>query len=356
MQLSQRLAWRKPWSRCHSALRWSALYPVYLLLTLAGKAHAADLSFLHPGGPIAAAQEQHFINVILLMMIVVLPVLIGTPLIAWHYRYGNSKARYAPKWDHSWPLEGLIWGVPLAIVAVMGIWLAHDTTTLDPYLPLKSKDPPLKVDVIGYNWKWLFVYPQLHIASLGQLVFPERRPIAMRLTSDSVMESFFIPGLGSQIYAMAAMQTKLHLVSASTGQFLGENTQYDGMGFQRQKFIARATTPAGFRDWVARVTANGIPLTPNAYSVVRRHNTVPEIRAALNAVRMPPDTIFFNDVQPHLFMNVMMSFHGGPSSSRAIVGGNPTNSRSPQKPHTARSPTIAALTPRRNGHAIVASE
>jgi cytochrome o ubiquinol oxidase subunit II len=295
MQPLQGLGWRKTWFRCRSIPGRLALGLV-CGWTFAGEARATDVSFLQPDGPIAAAQEQHFVKVVLLMLIVVLPVLIGAPLIAWHYRYWNSNARYSPKWDHSWPLEGLIWGGPLAIVAVMGIWLAHNTTELDPYVPLRSRNPPLKVDVIAYDWKWLFVYPQLHIASLGQMVFPEHTQHTMRLTSDSVMQSFLIPALGSQIYAMAAMQTKLHLVSDSPGQFLDENTQYDGMGFQHQKFVARATTTTGFRDWVASVTANGIPLT--AYSVIREHNTVPAIRAALNGAGMPPDAAGRSFQQP----------------------------------------------------------
>ena len=224
----------------------------------------------------------------------------------------------------------------------MGIWLAHDTTQLDPYHPLASNQAPLKVDVVGYDWKWLFIYPQLHIASVGQLVFPEHRPLAMTLTSDSVMESFLIPALGSQIYAMAAMKTHLHLMADSTGQFLGENTQYDGMGFQDQKFIARATTPQGFRDWVASVKASGVPLSPHAYNVLRRHNTVPEIQAALGAGRMPPDAVYFNEVHPMLFANILRSFHGGPTSSVALLSGHTTMLASNAAPVSHQNKQTAA--------------
>jgi len=354
MQLSQRSALRKTWFRYGTVLGWPLFFLVCASLPFADEAHADVVSFLHSRGPIAAAQAQHFVNVVLIMLIVVLPVLIGTPLIAWRYRYGNKKARYTPTWGHSKWLEALIWGGPVAIVIVMGIWQAHDTTVLDPYRPLKTADPPLKVDVIGYDWKWLFVYPQLHIASVGQLVFPEHRALDMRLTSDSVMQSFLIPALGSQIYAMAAMQTRLHLISDSTGQFLGENTQYDGMGFQHEKFIARATTQAGFGDWVAKVKASGVPLTAKAYRVVRADNTVPQIRAALKAARMPPDAVFFNHVNPDLYYNVMMSFHGGPSSSAAIVGVHPKN---PHMNHMMNmGPSIASLAPHPSGHHAAATE
>lgn len=278
------------------------------------------------------------------MLIVILPVLIGTPLIAWRYRYGNKKARYTPNWNFSWKLDILIYGVPLAIVLVMSLWEVQNTSALDPWKPIKTTDAPLKVDVIGYNWKWLFVYPQLHIASVGQLVFPEHRQLAMRLTSDTVMQSFFIPTLGSQIYAMAAMTTQLHLMSNSTGQFLGENTMYSGMGFQHQKFIARATTPQGFRDWVARVKTDGIPLTTKVYDVINGFNTVPEMRGALKAGNMPPKALFFRDVNPDLFRNVVMSFQGGPSGSSAIVHDHSAPRR--MVPGAA----VAELAPRKTHH------
>lgn len=316
-------------------------------LAFGATTHNPDVTFLDPHGPIAAAQRQHFINVILLMMIVILPVLIGTPLLAWRYRYHNASARYAPKWEHSWKLEVLIWAVPLAVVSVLSIWLANDTTKLDPYLALKTQGPPLKVDVIGYDWKWLFVYPQLHIASVGQLVFPRNQQLDIRLTSDTVMQSFLIPTLGSQIYAMAGMRTRLHLVSNSVGQFLGENTQYNGMGFQKDRFIAHATTLLGFQDWVASVKAHGVTLTPSVYKVIRKDNTVSQIRTALKADHMPPDAVFFNRVNPDLFGNVVMSFHGGASSSSGIVDGH---SKNPMQTH------VAALAAHPDGHPKAATE
>ncbi|MGH7073453.1 MAG: hypothetical protein ACREFD_04545 [Stellaceae bacterium] len=335
----------KGWARAGSIVALLILCVVGALFGFGLEAHAADVSFLAPHGPIAAAERQHFFHVILLMMIVILPVLIGVPLLAWRYRYRNTSARYAPNWDHSRWISAVIWGVPVAIVIVLATWLVQNTTKLDPFRPLETAqaslaEQPLKVDVIGYDWKWLFVYPQLHIASLGQLVFPEHRAVSMRLTSATVMQSFYIPALASQIYAMAAMETKLHLIATTTGQFLGENTLYDGMGFQHEKFVARATTPQGFHDWVAGVSANGIPLTAKVYGVIRARNTVAKIHATLKAKGMPPGALFFKDVQPALFRNVVMSFRGGPSTSRSIVGigslragtGGLTTSR--REPHT----------------------
>jgi cytochrome o ubiquinol oxidase subunit II len=198
------------------------------------------LSFLDPQGPVAAAQRAHLIDVVLLLLIVVVPVLVLTPIVVWRYRL-NGSARYTPAWSFFLPLEFVIWGVPIAIVVVLAVWLWENTEKLDPYKPLASAaDPPLRVKVVGYDWKWLFIYPQFNIASIGEFAFPAGRPLDILLTSDTVMQSFFIPALGSQIYAMAGMVTKLHLLANAPGSFRGENTQFNGNGFYLQAFTATA--------------------------------------------------------------------------------------------------------------------
>ena len=293
---------------------------VALLLLGGCKSSAIHLTFLDPQGPVAAAQRTHFIGVVLLVLIVVLPVLILTPLFAWRYRYRNTSAPYTPKWSFSWPLEFAIWGIPVAIVVVLAVWLWQSTHALDPYAPISSEKPPLRVQVIGYDWKWLFVYPDLKIASMGQLAFPADRPLTLDLTSDTVMQSFFIPALGSQIYAMAGMVTHLHLHADAPGRFLGENTQFNGSGFDKQKFTAHAMSAADFNAWVKRVAADGIALTPAAYDTLRKQSTVKGARAALHADRMPPGVLLFTGVPPKLFGNIVRSFHGGPSDAAALLG------------------------------------
>ncbi|MGH8261281.1 MAG: cytochrome ubiquinol oxidase subunit II [Steroidobacteraceae bacterium] len=270
---------------------------------------APALTFLDPHGPIAAAQRAHLIEVVLLLLIVVLPVLILTPILAWRYRYGGS-ARYTPRWSFYWPLELLVWGVPVAIVAVLAVWLWQNTKALDPYAPLASAtEPPLEVDVVGYDWKWLFIYPQLGIASMGELVFPVAQPLAIELTSDTVMQSFFIPALGSQIYAMPGMVTQLHLLANAPGRFHGENTQYNGKEFYRQQFIAKALKPADFAAWVKEVQATGIPLSTRAYGAVRQKGTLGEARSALGLAQRPDRPLFFRDVPPNLFDAIVRSVH-----------------------------------------------
>jgi cytochrome o ubiquinol oxidase subunit II len=257
-----------------------------------GSASSAPfLSFLDPQGPVAAAQRAHLIHVVLLLLIVVVPVLVLVPIVARRYRL-NGSARYMPRWSFSGPLEFVVWGVPIFVVIVLGLWLHQNTTELDPYAPLTSgAGPPLGVEVVGYDWKWLFIYPQFNIASIGEFAFPADRPLDISLTSDTVMQSFLIPALGSQIYAMPGMVTKLHLLANGPGSFRGENTQFNGTGFYEQDFTAKAMTPSDFQAWAKRVQAAGIPLSEKAYDMVRQRSTLEQTREALGsrgAKRAPP--------------------------------------------------------------------
>ncbi len=296
---------------------WAAFAP----LLLSGCSSSPHGTFLDPQGPIAAAQRTHFIDAVLLMMIVVLPVLVLTPFFAWRYRYRNASSPYRPDWSFSWPLEIAIWGIPFAIVGVLAVWLWMSTHALDPYASLSRGKPPLGVEVVGYDWKWLFIYPDLGIASIGQLTFPADQPLALELTSDTVMQSFFIPALGSQIYAMAGMVTRLHLQASSPGAFRGENTQYNGDGFYQQKFTAEATTPIAFNAWTDMVKAKGIPMTSTAYGIIRQRSTLNAMRHALSADQMPAGVLYFKDVPRDFFHNIVRSFHGGPSEITVLRNG-----------------------------------
>lgn len=302
-----------------SPCRWALFAPLFLGGCSSSTTH---LSFLDPQGPIAAAQRTHLIVVVLLVLIVVLPVLVLTPLFAWRYRYRNTSSPYTPRWSFSWPLEFAVWGIPLGIVIMLAVWLWADTKGLDPYAALASAKPPVRVEIIGYDWKWLFVYPNFGIASIGQFAFPADRPLALDLTSDTVMQSFFIPALGSQIYAMPGMVTQLHLQANGPGNFRGENTQYNGDGFRKQKFTATAMSDADFRTWTGLAKAKGIPLTATTYAVIQKRSTVGQTREALSADHMPAGVLYFNGVSPNLFSTVVQSFHGG-ASDAAALGGRP---------------------------------
>lgn len=242
-----------------------------------------------------------------MVLIVVAPVLLVAPYFAWRYRYGGS-ARYTPKWSFYWPLEIAIWGVPMLIVVVLAVWLWENTHTLDPYAPLPSTQPPLRIEVVGYDWKWLFIYPDLHIASMGEVAFPARRPLALELTSDTVVQSLLIPALGSQIYAMPGRVTRLHLEASGPGRFQGENAHFNGDGYFEQHFLARALTPPAFNAWVAHARSGGIPLSASAYEAIEQRTTLVDTRKSLGAGGGTSGPVYFKAVPRGLFDRIVQSF------------------------------------------------
>ena len=287
------------------------------------------ISFLDPQGPVADAQRGHFFYVIWLVLIVVMPVILLTPIVAWHYRHGNRKARYTPEWGFSWPLEIAIWGVPLAIFGALAWPLWTSSHALDPYKPLGGGDP-VRVQVIGYDWKWLFIYPDEGIASIGELAFPTGRPLAFQITSDTVMQSFFIPALGSQIYAMNHMVTRLNLEAKSPGRFLGENTQYNGEGFHRQKFDARAVAPEAWDHWVGHVRTDGIALDANSYAALAKPGTLQDLARDLGLDPTSTESITFRGVPPGMFGSIVARKPGRPPDGLAGAGRNGTDAPSLQ--------------------------
>ena len=274
-------------------------------------------SFLTPDGPVSALEHYHLWLITLITLIVVAPVVVGVPLLAWRYRYGNTRARYAPNWDFSTALEWPMWLVPLAIVAVLSVYLWIYTHELDPYRPIAARKPPLRVQVVGLDWKWLFIYPDYHIATVGEMAFPQDRPVSMELTTDTVMQSFMIPALGGQIYAMPGMVTRLNLEADRTGEFEGMNTQYNGDGFHAQHFQAVAIAPQDFDSWVKTVQHIGAALNPTSYGILARSSTPAEVHNQFGDMAMPKDITFFNDVASRLFAGIVMRYHGDRAVSPA---------------------------------------
>lgn len=223
---------------------------------------------LDPAGPIAAKEKQLILISTALMLLVVMPVIILTLFFAFWYRSSNTRAHAMPNWAHSNAIEAVVWIVPLLIVITLG-WLAWTTThALDPYRPLASEEKTLEIDVVALDWKWLFVYPELNIATVNEVAFPIDTPVQFRVTSDTVMNSFFIPGLAGQIYAMAGMRTELHLIATRTGTFEGLSANYSGAGFSGMRFKALATTREGFDAWARKVASSGKPLDERAYEAL----------------------------------------------------------------------------------------
>jgi cytochrome o ubiquinol oxidase subunit II len=275
-------------------------------LSLAGCSPITS-SFLAPSGVVAASQRQLFFDVIGWMMIVIVPVFLCVPLFAWRYRRKNSRTPYRPDWTFSWPLEILIWGVPIAIVGILSVMIVTRESPLDPYKPLASKSAksPLEVQVVGLDWKWLFIYPKQHIATVGTLGLPVNRPVHFLLTSDTVMQSFFIPALGSQIYAMAGMVTKLNLEADRVEDTRGENTQFNGVGFQNEKFVVSVMPKQKFSAWVAKVRSTGKPLDAASYRVLSRKTKASTAHQQLGMTNTPGSILYFSTVKPRLFSSIV---------------------------------------------------
>ncbi|CAJ0993121.1 cytochrome o ubiquinol oxidase subunit II [Pantoea sp. Nvir] len=213
-----------------------------------------DSALLNPKGQIAVEQRSLILTAFGLMLIVVIPAILMTIIFAWKYRDSNTSAKYTPNWSHSNKVEAVVWTVPILIILFLSVLTWKSTHSLEPSKPLLSDVQPIEINVISLDWKWLFIYPKQGIATVNQIVFPANTPLNFKVTSNSVMNSFFIPTLGSQIYAMAGMQTKLHLIANEPGIFDGISSSFSGPGFSGMKFKAIATkNNAEFQQWVTKV-------------------------------------------------------------------------------------------------------
>ena len=243
------------------------------LLALAGC--SAD-GVLDPHGPIAAAEETILFNSLGIMLAIVLPTIAATLGVAWWFRASNVRAKYLPDWEYSGRLEMVVWSIPAMTVLLLGGigWVgSHD---LDPPKPIRSTTNPVEVEVVSLDWKWLFIYPDLGIASVNQVVIPSGTPISFQLTSSGVMNSFFVPQLAGQIYTMAGMTTRLQLQADKTGTYPGLSAQFSGGGFSDMHFSVEAVTPDKFTEWVKATRGQGPSLDPAAYrALVEPSQAVP---------------------------------------------------------------------------------
>jgi len=277
-----------------------------------------DAVLLNPSGDVALQQRNLIYTATGLMLIVILPVIAATILFAWRYRASNRKARYDADWDHSTRLELVIWSVPLLIIIALGSVTWVSTHLLDPYRPLSriSADKPLAahvepltVEVVALDWKWLFIYPEYGFATVNDLAAPVDRPIRFKITASSVMNSFFIPALAGQIYAMPGMQTMLHAVINAPGEYKGMSANYSGAGFSGMHFRFHGLDQAGFDAWVEKNRAAGGVLDragyldlarPSENDPVRRWAAVdPDLyRLILNRCVRPGSTCMSDLMQP----------------------------------------------------------
>ena len=237
---------------------------VVLVLLMQGKTFA----ILQPAGAIARQQKDLLLFASALSLLVVIPVFVLLGFILWRYRDGNTNATYRPNWDGSKRLESIWWGFPIAIIIVLAVVTYQTSHSLDPYRPLASDKAPVRVQVVSLQWKWLFIYPDQNIATINYLQIPEDRPINFEITSDAPMNSFWIPQLGGQVYAMTGMRTKLHLIADEPGKYVGKSANISGEGFAGMQFDVVSTTDKEFDRWVLE-TSEQPGLTKNTYEELR---------------------------------------------------------------------------------------
>jgi cytochrome o ubiquinol oxidase subunit 2 len=275
-----------------------------LLLSLGGCDH---LELMNPKGSIGAQEKELILIALGLMLLVVIPVMVLTVVFAWRYRETNTKATYAPKWAHSTSIEVVVWSIPCVIVAFLAILIWETTHSLDPYRPLQSDVKPVNVEVVALDWKWLFIYPDYGVATVNHLPIPVGTPINFRLTSSSMMNSFFIPQLGSQIYAMAGMQTQLHLVADEAGTYAGRSSAFSGQGFSDMHFDTVAMPREQFDAWLQQARTAPIVLDQATYQSLEQPS-----------IKTPVTT--YAGVTPGLFDSIVDRFMAGRMPALASMG------------------------------------
>jgi cytochrome o ubiquinol oxidase subunit II len=261
---------------------------------------------LNPRGPIASAERLLLINSTAIMLVVVVPVIMATLAFAWWYRSSNTYATRSSDESYEGRVEFVIWSIPALTVILLGgvIWLGSHQ--LDPRAPIPGKSNPLHVDVVALDWKWLFIYPDQGVAAVNQLVIPAGTPIEFRLTSATVMNSFFVPQLGSQIYTMSGMVTHLNLLADEPGEYPGFSANFSGDGFSDMRFVVKAVSPGDFKAWLQQARGTGSGLDDTSYAELAKPSQ-----------DVPPAT--YRSAAPKLFERILDLTTRG--SANTSIGG-----------------------------------
>src|ERR1700722_15528559 len=244
----------------------------FLSLGAAAFLGGCDAVVVNPQGPVGIADMTIMIDSLAIMLAIVVPTIAATLAFAWWFRSSNTKATYVPGFVYSGRIELIVWAIPILVIMLLGgvSWIgSHD---LDPAKPLASDTPPLEIQGVSLDWKWLFIYPNQRVASVNQLVVPAGVPLHFSLTSASVMNAFFIPQLGSMIYPMNGMGTQLTLRADAPGTFHGLSSHYSGDGFSDMHFDVRALPPAQFAAWIETTRSAGPTLDPAGYAALAKQS------------------------------------------------------------------------------------
>ena len=274
----------------------------FALIAVASLAGCSE-GVLDPKGPIASAERMILFNSLGIMLAIVIPTIVATLGVAFWFRASNSRAFYWPEWKYSGRLELIVWSIPAMTVTLLGslCWVgSHD---LDPTKPLVASVKPLHVQVVSLDWKWLFIYPEQGIASVNALTIPASTPISFELTSSGVMNSFFVPQLGSQIYTMGKMTTHLQLQADNPGSYEGRSFNFSGDGFSDMYFFVHAVPPEQFAAWTAATKGAGAALDPQSYAELEKPSE-----------SVPPFT--YGSVSPGLFATLAGGMPLMPSGNR----------------------------------------
>ncbi|KXS38465.1 ubiquinol oxidase subunit II [Modicisalibacter tunisiensis] len=281
------------------------ILPLLLPLLLSGCGSA----LMAPKGEIGSELKSLILTAFGLMLIVVIPVIVMTLLFAWRYRHSNLMAKYAPDWSHSNKIEVVVWLVPCVIIFFLAILTWKTSHSLDPHKPLADKEDTLEIQAVSLDWKWLFIYPEQGIATVNEVAFPVDTPVHFRVTSGSVMNSFMIPTLGSQIYAMAGMDNDVHLSANEKGIYPGRSTNFSGAGFAGMTFDAHVTSEQDFQAWVDKVrNANDDTLSfPDSYRQLAEPSEDVPVQ-------------YYSNVSPSLYKDIIDSFRYGDGGQGAHAG------------------------------------
>ncbi|MCB1112721.1 MAG: ubiquinol oxidase subunit II [Chlamydiales bacterium] len=254
-----------------------------------------NIPVLFPKGMIAFKQRDLLLLIQAMMLMFVIPVYIFTFLFSWRYRADNKNSTYDPHLVDHKVAEFFWWGIPLVMTTIVCIITFYKTHELDPYKPIPSENKPLKVEVVALEWKWLFIYPEEKIATVNYLQIPKDTPINFHITADAPMNAFWIPDLGSMIYAMPGMRTQLNLIADQEGKFRGSSSQISGKGFAWMNFETIASSEAEFQDWVEKVKQSPKQLDKASYKIL-----------AEPTEKDPP--AFFQLADDNLFEQIIMKF------------------------------------------------
>ena len=280
---------------------------------------SCETSVLQPRGTIGSAERAILIDSLAIMLTIVLPTIALALIIPWWYRASNTRARRLPEFVYSGRIELVVWAIPLMTIMLLGgvTWIgAHE---LDPAQPIQSKSPTLQIQGVSLDWKWLFIYPDQHIAAVNELTIPAGTPVHFSLTSGSVMNAFFVPELGSMIYTMDGMVSNLNLMADKPGIFYGESSHYSGDGFSDMNFQVHALPKEQFQSWVQSTqSAQGPSLDRGAYQTLARQS-----------LHVPPFT--YHDADTKLFADIVSErIPQGPGPSQ---DGTPNASVTPKGHH-----------------------